>query len=47
MESPGKRTGTTDVSVTNRTQEMEKILSGVDEINISIKENARSKTFMT
>jgi hypothetical protein len=46
MENVGKRTGTIDTSITNRIQEMEERISGV-EINISLKENTKSKNFMT
>jgi hypothetical protein len=43
MESIGKRTGTTDTSITNRIQEMEDRISGefdtIEEIDISVKES--------
>lgn len=38
MESLGKKTGTTDVSTINRIQEIE---NTIEEINISVKENAK------
>jgi hypothetical protein len=45
-----KRTGTTDVSITNRIQEMEERISDVEdtieESDISVKENAKSKEFI-
>ena len=38
MENLGKRTGTTDVSITNRIQEMKERISGIEEeSNISVK----------
>ena len=50
MENLGKRTGTTDVSITNRIQEMEERISDVEdtieESDISVKENAKSKEFI-
>jgi uncharacterized coiled-coil protein SlyX len=50
MENLGKRTGTTDASITNRIQEMEERIPGtedtIEEIDISVKENAKSKKFM-
>ena len=46
IEKLGKRSGTTDVSITNRIQEMEERISGVEhtlaEIDSSIKENLKS-----
>jgi uncharacterized coiled-coil protein SlyX len=51
MENLGKRTGAADANITNRMQEMEERVSGVkdriEEVNASVKENAKSKTFMT
>jgi hypothetical protein len=41
MENPGKRTATTDISITNRIQEIE---NSIDEINISVKENSKTKS---
>ncbi|ERE73973.1 Transposase, L1 containing protein [Cricetulus griseus] len=47
IEKLGKRSGTTDVSITNRIQEMEERISGVEdtlaEIDSSTKENLKSK----
>ena len=47
MENLGKRTGTTDASITNRIQEMEERISGINntiqEIDTSIKENTKCK----
>jgi len=51
MGNLGKRTGTTDISITNRIQEMGETISGIEdtieEIDVSVKENAKSKKFMT
>ena len=51
MENLAKRTRTTEVSITNSIQEIEERISGVEdtieEINISVKENVKSKKFMT
>ena len=47
MENIGKRTGTTDASITNRIQETEERISGVEDTiednDISVKENIKSK----
>jgi hypothetical protein len=47
----GKKTKTTDISITNRIKEMEERISEVEntieEINISVQENSKSKKFMT
>jgi glutamate synthase domain-containing protein 3 len=46
MENLRMRTGTTDLNITNRIHEMEERISGIEdvieEINISVKENAKS-----
>ena len=46
-----KQTGTTDASITNRIQEMEERISGVEEtieeIDSSVKENVKSNKFLT
>ena len=51
MENLGKRTRTTDISITNRIHEMEERITDIEdmteEINIQVKENAKSKKFMT
>ena len=51
MENLGKRTATTDTSITNRVQEVEERLPGIEgkieEINTSVKENVKSKKFLT
>jgi hypothetical protein len=52
MENLGNWIGTTGVSITNRTQEMEERISGVvkdkvEEIDTLVKENIKSKTFLT
>lgn len=51
MENLGKRTGTIDISSTNIIQEMQERISDIedtiDEINISVKENAKPKMFVT
>ena len=50
MENLGKRTGTTDKSITDRTQETVQRISGikdtVKEIDTSVKENVKSKKFL-
>ena len=47
MENLGKQTGTTDASITNRIQEMEERISGIEdmleEINSLVKGNVESK----
>ena len=47
MENLGKLIGTTDASITNRIQEMEERISGIEdvikEIDTSVKENIKSK----
>ena len=47
VENLGKRTGTTDASITNRIQEMEERISDiedtVEEIDPPVKENAKCK----
>jgi hypothetical protein len=52
MENPEKRTGTTDdARITNRIQEVEERMSDIEdtreEIDISDKENVKSKKFLT
>jgi hypothetical protein len=51
IENLGKRTGTTDASITSRIQEMEDRISGAEdmikEIDASVKENVKSKKFLT
>ena len=51
MENLGKRSGITDVSFTNRTQEIEeRILSvedTVEEIDTTVKENSKHKKLLT
>lgn len=51
MANLGKKAVTTEVSISNRIQEMEERISGVEntmeEINASIKENVKSKKFLT
>jgi hypothetical protein len=51
MKNLGKRRGTTDESITNRMQEMEERLSGledtIEKIDTSAKENVKSKKFLT
>jgi hypothetical protein len=50
-ENLGKRTGKTDISITNRIQDMEERISGtkhkIEEINITDKEKVKSKNFLT
>ena len=47
MENLGKRSGITDVSITNRIQEIEERISGVgdivEEIDTTVKENSKHK----
>ena len=51
MENLGKRTGTTDTSITNRIQRIKGNILGVEdtveEIDTSVKENAKSKKLLT
>jgi archaeosine-15-forming tRNA-guanine transglycosylase len=51
MKNLGKRSGITDVSITNRIQEIEERISGVedmvDEIDTTIKENSKHKKLLT
>ena len=51
MENLGNWAGTTDTSITNRIQEMAERSSGwedrIEEIDTSVKENVKSKTFLT
>jgi hypothetical protein len=48
MENLGKRSGITNVSITNRIQEIEERLSGVEDsiedIDTTVKENSKHKT---
>jgi hypothetical protein len=50
MKNLGKRTGTTNISIISRIQEMEERITGIDntleETNLLLK-NVRSKNFMT
>ncbi|KAL6082496.1 hypothetical protein STEG23_002745 [Scotinomys teguina] len=51
MDNLSKLTGTTDASITNRTQEVEDRISGIEdtieEIDISVKENTKAKKVIT
>jgi uncharacterized coiled-coil protein SlyX len=51
MENLEKRSGITDVSITNRIQEMEERISGVEdmveEIDKTVKENLKHKKLLT
>jgi predicted nucleic acid-binding Zn-ribbon protein len=51
MEILGKKSGTIDVSISNRIQEMEKTISGtedsIENMESTIKENAKSKKILT
>jgi hypothetical protein len=47
MENLGKRSGITDVNITNRIQEIEEKISGVEEIDTTVKENSKHKIFLT
>jgi predicted nuclease with TOPRIM domain len=50
MENLGKRSGITEVSITNRIQEIEEIISGVEgiveEIDTTVKENSKHKKLL-
>jgi hypothetical protein len=43
MENLGKRSGITDLSITNKIQEIEKRISGVEESDKTVKENSKHK----
>ena len=51
MENLGKRSGITDVSITNRIQKIEERISGVEdtveEIDTTVKENSKHKKLLT
>jgi hypothetical protein len=51
MENIGKRTGFTNTSITNRIQEMEERISGIEDTledsDTSVKENVKYKKFLT
>ena len=50
MENPGKRPGTTGASITNRIQETQRrsgVEDTIEEIETSVKENVKSKKFLT
>ena len=51
MENLGKRSGITDVSITNRIQEIEKRISGIEnaieEINTTVNKNSKHKKLLT
>jgi hypothetical protein len=51
MENLGKRSEITDVSITNRIQEVEERISGVvdtvEEIDTNVKENSKHKILLT
>ena len=51
MDNLGKRTGTTDISIINRIQEIEVRISGVEDtienIDTTVKENAKCTKFLT
>ena len=51
MEILGKRSGGTDVSITNRIQEIEKRTSGIEDtiedIDTTVKENTQCKKLLT
>jgi hypothetical protein len=51
MENLGKRTGTTDVSITNKIPETDQRISDVqytiEEIDTLVKENTKSTKFLT
>ena len=45
MEDIGKMSGITDISITNRIQEIEERISGIEDIGTLVKQNAKSKNF--
>ena len=51
MENLGKKSGVTDASITNRVQEIEERISGVEDIkediDTKIKENTKCTKFLT
>ena len=51
MENLGKQTGTTETSITNRIQDIEERISGIEdtieEIDLFVKENIKSNKFLT
>ena len=51
MENLGKRSGITDISITNRIQVTEERISGikdmVEEIDTTVKENSKHKNLLT
>jgi predicted nucleic acid-binding Zn-ribbon protein len=51
MENLGKKSGITDTSITNRMQEIEERISGVEymeeEIDTTVKENSKHKKLLT
>ena len=51
MKNLGKRTGTTDINITNRIQEMEERISGaevtIEDIDTTVKENTKCKKLLT
>ena len=51
LENLGKRSGVIDASITNRIQEIEDRISGaedtIENIDPTVKENAKSKIFLT
>ena len=51
MENLGKKSGVTDASITNRVQEIEERISGVEDIiediDTTIKENTKCTKFLT
>ena len=51
MKNLGKRSGITDVSISNRIQEIEERISGIEdtieEIDTSVKENSKHKNLLT
>jgi hypothetical protein len=46
MENLGKRTGSTDINIANRIQEMTEKISGIEEIDTLVRENTKSKIFL-
>jgi hypothetical protein len=42
-ENLGKKTWTTDACITNRKQEVQERIAGIEEVDTSVKENVKSK----
>ena len=47
MKNIGKRSGITDISITNTIQEIEEKFSHLEEIDTTVKENSKCKKLLT